>query len=232
MNPGDDMTEKSVQLDPSDRISPRVRATVTVPLSAADSTYGTATMVTFDGLCDGLEHLAVLFGDPLSEPNPLVRLHSECLTGDVFGSARCDCGPQLHDCVRIMRQQGGVILYLRQEGRGIGLYNKMDAYSLQDRLGFDTFEANRALHFENDQRDYRCAAQMLTALGLAKIQLLSNNPDKRIQLSAHGIDVVTQLRTGLFVTQENLGYLRAKVKRAGHLLDLELKNGVGNDSAQ
>jgi GTP cyclohydrolase II len=225
-----------VPAEEPDRTALRVRARVTVPLSDTGSGHATATMVTFDGLCDGLEHLAVLIGEPLPEPAPLVRLHSECLTGDVFGSARCDCGPQLNDSVRIMRQEGGVILYLRQEGRGIGLYNKLDAYSLQDSLGFDTFEANRALHFENDQRDYRCAAQMLNALGLNRIRLLSNNPDKRTQLSSHGIDVATQLRTGLFVTPQNLGYLTAKARRAGHLLDLELTdleltNGVGNDSA-
>jgi len=177
-------------------------------------------MVSFDGLCDGREHLAVLFGDPASEPVPLVRLHSECLTGDVFGSARCDCGPQLHESVRLMCAEGGIVLYLRHEGRGIGLFNKLDAYRLQD-LGFDTFEANRALQFPDDLRDYQVAAQMLTALQVSAIRLLSNNPDKAYQLQVHGIDVRSQQSTGVFVTRANRGYLQAKVSRAGHQLRLD-----------
>jgi GTP cyclohydrolase II len=201
--------------------APCVRAAVRVPLRAGGQMGDAVTMATFDGLCDGLEHIAVLFGDPRATPGPLVRLHSECLTGDVFESARCDCGPQLRDSIRIMREQGGIILYLRQEGRGIGLYNKIDAYLLQDNLGLDTFEANRALHFADDHRDYQGAAQMLAALGTTRIKLLSNNPDKKAQLSAHGIDVVAQLRTGVFLTGANRSYLRAKVQLAGHLIDLD-----------
>lgn len=212
---------RSVQVGQPDQILPQIRASVRVPLRAGDTVYDDATVVTFDGLCDGLEHLAILFGDPTSDPEPMVRLHSECLTGDVFGSARCDCGPQLLDSIQLMRQHGGIILYLRQEGRGIGLYNKIDAYHLQDHLGLDTFEANRALHFNDDERDYRGAAQMLSALGVTKIRLLSNNPDKLSQLATHGIEVVEQLRTGVFVTQENRGYLQAKVQHAGHLLNLD-----------
>jgi GTP cyclohydrolase II len=201
--------------------SPRVRAAVQVPLNTGGRADRAATVVTFDALCDTQEHIAVLFGDPRDGSVPLVRLHSECLTGDVFGSARCDCGPQLHDCVDIMQEQDGIILYLRQEGRGIGLYNKIDAYRLQDSLGLDTFEANRALHFADDLRDYRVAAQMLTALGTTRIKLLSNNPDKTAQLSRYGIDVVAQLRTGVFLTGANRGYLRAKAQLAGHLLNLD-----------
>jgi GTP cyclohydrolase II len=186
-------------------VLPRVRAAVRVPLDIESQVDDTVSMVTFDALCDGLEHIAVLFGDPCANPVPLVRLHSECLTGDVFGSARCDCGSQLRDSIRIMREHDGIILYLRQEGRGIGLYNKIDAYRLQDTLGLDTFGA----------------ADMLVALGATRIKLLSNNPDKRAQLCAHGIDVVTQLRTGVFLTSANRSYLRAKVRSAGHLLNLD-----------
>ncbi len=205
----------------SDLARPRVRTAVRVPLDAGGWMDDAVTVVTFYGLCDSLEHLAVIFGNPCASSVPLVRVHSECLTGDVFGSGRCDCGPQLRDSMRIMRKQDGIILYLRQEGRGIGLYNKIDAYRLQDSLGLDTFEANRALHFADDHRDYRAAAQMLIALGATRIKLLSNNPDKTAQLSAHGIDVVSQLRTGVFLTGANRGYLRAKMRLAGHLLNLD-----------
>ena len=197
-----------------------VRTSVQVPLRSGAGIHGAVTMVSFDGLCDGREHLAVLFGDPLAKPPPLVRLHSECLTGDVFGSARCDCGPQLHESVRLMCEQDGIVLYLRHEGRGIGLFNKLDAYRLQD-LGFDTFEANRVLRFPDDLRDYQVAAQMLSALGVPAIRLLSNNPDKTHQLQEHGIEVLARQPTGVFVTSANRGYLQAKVRLAGHELRLD-----------
>jgi GTP cyclohydrolase II len=196
------------------------RTRVQVPLRLGDEVYEAATIVSFEKLCDEREHLAVLFGNPLAHPEPLVRLHSECLTGDVLGSARCDCGPQLRESVQRMSQEGGIILYLRQEGRGIGLYNKLEAYRLQD-LGHDTFEANRALHFPDDLRDYRVAAQMLSALAVPAIRLLSNNPDKETQLRAYGIDVRGRQPTGVFVTQANRRYLQAKVRRAGHELSLD-----------
>ena len=201
-----------------------VRTKVRVPLQLGGAMYESATMVSFDGLCDGREHLAVLFGDPLAKPEPLVRLHSECLTGDVFESARCDCGPQLRESFLLMSQEDGIVLYLRHEGRGIGLYNKLDAYRLQD-VGYDTFEANRALHFPDDLRDYQAAAEMLTGLGVTAIRLLSNNPDKAAQLRAHGIDVRIQQPTGVFVTQANRRYLQTKVRRAGHQLLLDTKDG-------
>ncbi|XNL31676.1 GTP cyclohydrolase II [Longispora sp. K20-0274] len=177
------------------------------------------SMVTFTNLVDDREHLAVLIGEPLAQRAPLVRPHSECLTGDVFGSARCDCGPQLRGALRLMRARGGVLLYLRQEGRGIGLYNKLDAYRLQDR-GYDTYAANRALDFADDERSYRPAAQMLTALGVPAITLLSNNPDKRMQLESAGIAVSRVEHTGSFLTAENRAYLEAKVRHTGHALDL------------
>ncbi|WP_380640053.1 GTP cyclohydrolase II [Saccharothrix lopnurensis] len=192
---------------------------VRIPIRVGQQgTWLGADVATFGGLVDGLEHLALVF--PGWQGIPLVRLHSECLTGDVFGSARCDCGPQLHEAMGVMRD-GGVILYLRQEGRGIGLYNKLDAYRLQDS-GMDTFRANRELDFADDPRDYTCAAQMLSALGIDSIRLLSNNPDKAAQLRRNGVDVVERVPTGVYVNEVNRGYLRAKIEIAGHqILDVE-----------
>lgn len=203
-----------------------VRTRVRVPLRFGDGFAVTADLVTFDGLADGREHLAValgtaLDGRPPADPAdaPLVRLHSECLTGDVFGSARCDCGPQLREAVERIAERGGYLLYLRQEGRGIGLYNKLDAYALQDQ-GLDTYAANTALGLPEDARDYTVAAQMLATLGASRIDLLSNNPDKARQLSAHGIDVRTRVRTGVHTTAHNINYLFAKVSQTQHSIDL------------
>ncbi len=150
---------------------------------------------------------------------PLVRLHSECLTGDVLGSARCDCGPQLREAVLRIRDVGGYLLYLRQEGRGIGLYNKLDAYALQD-LGLDTYEANLALGFDADERTYAVAAEMLLALGVERVELLTNNPDKPAQLRAAGIRVDRCHPTGLHVSPANGDYLAAKACRGHGLLGL------------
>jgi GTP cyclohydrolase II len=201
-----------------------VRTRVTVPLRFGDGYAVTADVVTFHGPVDGREHLAFLLGDPAAEP-PLVRLHSECLTGDVFGSARCDCGPQLREAVERIANRGGVLLYLRQEGRGIGLYNKLDAYALQDQ-GLDTYEANAALGLPEDDRDYTAAAQMLRALGIDTLDLLSNNPDKADQLRDLGITVHDRVPTGVFTTAHNVRYLRAKVLQTQHTLPLaELNAG-------
>jgi GTP cyclohydrolase II len=202
------------------------RSRVRVPLRFGDGYRVDAELVTFHGLTDGQEHLAVVLGDP--GPTPLVRLHSECLTGDVFGSARCDCGPQLREAVERIAERGGVLLYLRQEGRGIGLYNKLDAYALQDQ-GLDTYAANTALGLPEDARDYTAAAQMLRSLGIGELDLLSNNPDKAGQLRDLGIDVHDRVPTGVFTTAHNVRYLRAKVLQTQHTLPLgELTElGVG-----
>jgi GTP cyclohydrolase II len=204
-----------------------VRTAVTVPLRFPDGYATTALVVTFDGLADGREHLALALGDwrgavarsGAGGEAPLVRPHSECLTGDVFGSERCDCGPQLREAVERIAAVGGVLLYLRQEGRGIGLYAKLDAYALQD-AGLDTYEANLALGHGADERDYTAAAQMLRALGIDRIALLSNNPDKAAQLAARGVEVSEQVRTGVHLSAANAGYLAAKVLRTAHTLDL------------
>jgi len=204
-----------------------VRTQVTVPLRLPDGYTTTARVFSFNGLVDGREHLAFGLGDwsgaldrHLADgPAPLVRPHSECLTGDVFGSERCDCGPQLREAVERIAGAGGFLLYLRQEGRGIGLYTKLDAYALQD-AGLDTYEANVALGHGEDERDYTPAAQMLDALGAERITLLSNNPDKFEQLSRLGVKVTECVPTGVYLSPTNAGYLAAKASRAARTPDL------------
>lgn len=177
---------------------------------------GTAEVISFENLIDGREHIALKLGPPCSEA-PLVRLHSECLTGDVFGSQRCDCGPQLHEALNKLNEEGGYLFYLRQEGRGIGLYAKIEAYLLQ-ATGLDTFEANQRLGYEDDGRSYRCAAEMLRALGVARIRLITNNPDKVRQLTSLGIEVIATVPTGVYLNQHNRAYLRAKAEKGQHTL--------------
>jgi GTP cyclohydrolase II len=189
-----------------------VRREVTVPLRFPDGFATTARVISFSGLVDGREHLALGLGGTADVP--LVRPHSECLTGDVFGSERCDCGPQLREAVERISTAGGYLLYLRQEGRGIGLYDKLDAYALQD-AGLDTYEANLALGHAPDERDYTVAAQMLRALGISTISLLSNNPDKAAQLSRLGLTVAAHVPTAVHLSPANAGYLLAKA-RNGH----------------
>ncbi len=206
-----------------------VRQQVTVPLRFGDGYATTARVMTFDGLVDGKEHLALGLGDwqralkksAAGGRAPLVRPHSECLTGDVFGSQRCDCGPQLREAVERISEQGGFLLYLRQEGRGIGLYAKLDAYALQD-AGLDTYEANVALGRGEDERDYSAAAQMLLALGADRIRLLSNNPDKAIQLEKSGIEVAQRVPTGVHMSAANVRYLATKASHTAHTIDLPL----------
>ncbi len=201
----------------------RIRRHVSVPVRFGDGYVTHADVFTFDGLADDEEHLALGLGDWQSalSGSVLVRPHSECLTGDVFGSQRCDCGPQLREAVERIASVGGFLLYLRQEGRGIGLYEKLDAYALQD-AGLDTYEANRALGHADDLRDYTAAAQMLSALGVTEIDLLSNNPDKAFQLAELGITIRSQERTGVHVSPSNGRYLAAKATHTGHLIDLQV----------
>jgi GTP cyclohydrolase II len=173
-------------------------------------------IVAFRASDDGQEHVALLIGAPGGKP-PLVRLHSECLTGDVFGSLKCDCGPQLKEALRIIGESGGgVLLYLRQEGRGIGLANKLRAYALQDR-GLDTVDANRRLGFADDERDYGHAAAMLRALGIGEVRLLTNNPNKVAGLKAAGINVVERVAHHMPANPHNADYLATKRKKSGHL---------------
>ena len=200
-----------------------VRTQVDLPLRFPDGYATTARVISFRGLVDGGEHLALAFGGdaPGGHPSgpsagpPLVRLHSECLTGDVFGSQRCDCGGQMREAVERIAEAGGYLLYLRQEGRGIGLYAKLDAYALQD-VGLDTYEANVALGYPGDGRDYTVAAQMLHALGVEEIVLLSNNPDKAAQLTRLDVRVAEGVRTGVHWNPANARYLATKAERGNH----------------
>ena len=201
-----------------------VRTQVTVPLHFADGYATTAQVMSFTGLVDGAEHLALQLGRP--DGVPLVRPHSECLTGDVFGSQRCDCGPQLREAVERITAAGGYLLYLRQEGRGIGLYDKLDAYALQD-TGLDTYEANLALGHAEDERDYTVAAQMLHALGQSRVALLSNNPDKVAQLCGLGVVVTERVPTGVHLSPANARYLATKARSGAHLMDLPHAEGDG-----
>ena len=202
-----------------------IRTQVELPLQFADGLAAGTRAFTFAGLVDDREHLAFALGTraaPFPADGggvPLVRLHSECLTGDVFGSARCDCGPQLREAVERIAEVGGYLLYLRQEGRGIGLYSKLEAYALQDG-GADTYEANVALGHGEDERNYLAAAQMLHALGATTVALLSNNPDKAQQLRSCGVTVVEQVPTGVHVSDANRRYLETKARRGRHTLDL------------
>ncbi|MFJ5409614.1 GTP cyclohydrolase II [Pectobacterium punjabense] len=175
--------------------------------------------ITFHGLSDGKEHIALKFSHCDGNSDPLVRIHSECMTGDVFHSLRCDCGEQLTEALSLMDKKGGILLYLRQEGRGIGLYNKIDSYQLQ-RSGMDTYQANIELGFPQDVRDFSIAAQMLYALDVKSIKLLSNNPEKKIQLELHGISVSQLINTGTFLNEFNKDYLTTKKYKTNHILNV------------
>jgi GTP cyclohydrolase II len=189
-------------------------AEATVPMAEAPD----ARVVAFRPPDGGIEHLAILIGRPENAEAPLVRIHSECFTGDLLGSLRCDCGPQLHQAFRRMTAEGaGVVLYMAQEGRGIGLVNKLRAYTLQD-AGLDTFDANRALGFHADERSFAPAATMLKALGLNRIRLLTNNPDKILGLEACGIDVAGRVSHAIAANGVNDEYLETKARRFGHLI--------------
>jgi len=182
--------------------------------------YGELTIKVFVSTLDNHHHLA-LVKEPLSKNNQpvIARMHSECFTGDLFGSARCDCGWQLHHALEKISKEGGVLLYLRQEGRGIGLVNKLKAYALQD-AGLDTVEANQKLGFGTDERDYWIGAQMLRALDILEVKLMTNNPQKIADLEHYGIKVAERIPLAAQPNAENLRYLKTKKSKLGHLLDL------------
>ena len=187
-----------------------------LPLAEAED----ARLISYRPADGGSEHVALLIGrpDPAADPAPLVRIHSECFTGDLLGSLRCDCGPQLHQAIRRMEAEGsGVLLYMAQEGRGIGLVNKLRAYALQDR-GLDTIDANRALGWGADERDFAAAAVMLHDLGLTRVRLLTNNPEKIAALEQAGVEVTGRLRHSIAANGVNDAYLETKARRFGHLL--------------
>jgi len=177
--------------------------------------------IAYENQVDSQQHLALVKGDIKPEDAVLVRVHSECLTGDVFGSQRCDCGEQLHEAMSMVAKEGkGVIVYMHQEGRGIGLINKMKAYALQDE-GKDTVEANVALGFEPDLRDYGLGAQILRDLGVKKLRLMTNNPKKIIGLQGYGLEVVERISIEVKPNRRNIGYLKTKKKKMGHLLTID-----------
>jgi len=181
---------------------------------------GEFTAIVYTNDVDSYEHLALVKGDIDSSKEIMVRVHSECLTGDVFGSMRCDCGSQLHAAMRMVEKEGaGVILYMHQEGRGIGLVNKLKAYALQDK-GLDTVEANAELGFKADLRDYGIGAQILRDLGVRKMRLITNNPKKIVGLEGYGLTVTERLPIEIEAVPENIAYLRCKKDKLGHMLDL------------
>ena len=179
---------------------------------------GEFKLVVYENDVDQAQHLALVKGKINPDQPVLVRVHSECLTGDVFGSQRCDCGDQLQVAMRYVAAEGaGIVLYLRQEGRGIGLVNKLKAYALQDQ-GQDTVEANKSLGFNADLRDYGIGAQMLADLGVKKIQLMTNNPKKMVGLQGYGLEVAERVTIQSEPTDKNLHYLKTKQEKLGHML--------------
>lgn len=183
--------------------------------------YGHFKLVPFRQSSNGLEHLALVKGEWNEDEPVLVRVHSSCMTGDILGSKRCDCGEQLHKAMQAIEKEGkGVLIYMQQEGRGIGLMNKIAAYKLQEE-GYDTVDANVHLGFKPDERDYGCGAQMLRHLGVHKMRLLTNNPVKRVGLEAYGLEIVENVPIEVTPNEYNLRYLKTKQDRMGHLLHLK-----------
>jgi len=182
--------------------------------------YGDFKLIPFIQKSNGMEHVALIKGNWTKEDTVLVRVHSSCVTGDIFGSYKCDCGEQLHKAMAMVEEEGtGAIIYLNQEGRGIGLYNKMRAYKLQEQ-GLDTVQANLELGFEEDERDYGVGAGILHELGIGKIRLLSNNPIKRKGLEGYGMEIVENIRLEVPPNKHNEFYLETKRKKMGHFLDI------------
>lgn len=197
-----------------DNVMLTIRNRVTIPITKDNIK---ADFISFNGIDDNNEHLLIEIRNASGEmPScPILRIHSECLTGDVFHSQRCDCGPQLNEAILKIHQYGGYIAYLRQEGRGIGLYNKIDAYVLQD-TGLNTYQANNALGFGDDLRNFSIVSEMLDCLNIKAVFLLTNNPEKVTQLEKSGVQVLKQLHTTKFVTAHNAEYLSAKQYFGSH----------------
>ena len=182
--------------------------------------YGHFRLIPFRQKANGLEHIALIKGTWQPEEPLLVRVHSSCMTGDILGSQRCDCGEQLHRAMQMIEKEGkGVLVYMQQEGRGIGLMNKIQAYKLQEE-GYDTVDANLHLGFKSDERDYGCGAQMLRHLGVHKMRLMTNNPVKRVGLEAYGLEIVENVPIEVTPNEYNLRYLKTKQQRMGHMLHL------------
>lgn len=195
-----------------------------VAVTELPTIYGSFKAHCYINKLNGEHHIALVLGDIAHRENVLCRIHSECLTGDVFGSLRCDCGQQLISAMKMIAEKGaGVLLYMRQEGRGIGLVNKLRAYCLQDQ-GLDTLEANLALGFQGDLREYYIAAQILKALGLHSLQLLTNNPDKIEQLEDYGISIIQRIPLEIKANKYDRFYLKTKQKKMGHLLNIQEEN--------
>ena len=195
-----------------------VHREVEVPFPTHD--FGEFTLIGYTNQIDDREHLALVKGDVENAKDVLVRVHSECLTGDVFHSLRCDCNAQLTAGLKKINAEGkGVLLYMRQEGRGIGLLNKLKAYNLQDQ-GFDTVEANQQLGFKGDLREYGIGAQILSDLGLSSIKLMTNNPKKIIGLEGYNLEVTKRVPLEIEPGEKNKRYLKSKKDKMGHLLDM------------
>lgn len=208
-----------------EHICVRVEAVAELP-----TRFGDFHIVAFSNQKDFKEHVAIVKGDVIGMDDVPVRLHSECLTGDALGSLRCDCRDQLEAALKkIGGMERGVVLYLRQEGRGIGLMNKIRAYALQDS-GLDTVDANLALGFRNDERDYAVAAHMLYSLKINSIKLMTNNPDKIAQLEQHGIQVRERLPHILPMNEHNFDYLKTKAEKSGHMIDFHGKKHFAEQS--
>jgi GTP cyclohydrolase II len=204
-----------------------IREAKDIPADAILPTeFGKFRIRVFHEQTTNLDHVALTLGDMIGPDPVLVRIHSECLTGDAFGSLRCDCGPQLKSAMEMIHQAGwGCVVYLRQEGRGIGLREKIKAYHLQDE-GVDTLDANIILGHPADARDYRIAAEILRAINITEVSLLTNNPDKVEQMNNLGIEVVEQLPLVVGVGADNVEYLSTKAQRMGHSIDLDSINDI------
>ncbi|MFT3892062.1 MAG: GTP cyclohydrolase II [Anaerolineales bacterium] len=201
-----------------------------VAMAELPSRFGEFHIIAFENSIDGKEHVAITHGDVIGAQDVPVRLHSECLTGDALGSLRCDCRDQLEAALKAIGQmEKGMVLYLRQEGRGIGLTNKIRAYSLQDQ-GLDTVEANHALGFRDDERDYAVAAQMLQALKINSIKLMTNNPKKIDQLKQYGINITDRIPHIMQPNEHNRFYLQTKAAKSGHMIDFHGKEHLPEQS--